>query len=50
MIKKTLTMSLLLATTAFSDMTVTTTIYPLYNIAKEIGGDNNFIDTLVFNY
>ena len=40
MIKKTLITAFLLAsTTAFSNMTVTTTIYPLYSIAKEIGGD-----------
>ena len=47
MIKKTLTMSLLLATTAFSDMTVTTTIYPLYSIAKEVGADKIKLQNLI---
>ena len=48
MIKKTLVTALLLAsTTAFSNMTVTTTIYPLYNIAKEIGGDKIKLQNLI---
>ena len=48
MIKKTLVSALLLAsTTAFSNMTVTTTIYPLYNIAKEIGGDKIKLQNLI---
>ena len=47
MIKKTLTMSLLLVSTAFSNMTVTTTIYPLYSIAKEIGGDKIKLQNLI---
>ena len=29
----------ILATNALSDINVTTTIYPLYSIAKEVGGD-----------
>ena len=48
MIKKTLVTALLLAsTTAFSNMTVTTTIYPLYNIAKEVGGDKIKLQNLI---
>ena len=48
MIKKTLVTALLLAsTTAFSNMTVTTTIYPLYNIAKEIGADKIKLQNLI---
>ena len=48
MIKKTLVSALLLAsTTAFSNMTVTTTIYPLYSIAKEIGADKIKLQNLI---
>lgn len=48
MIKKTLVSAFLLAsTTAFSNMTVTTTIYPLYSIAKEIGGDKIKLQNLI---
>lgn len=48
MIKKTLATALLLAsTTAFSNMTVTTTIYPLYSIAKEIGADKIKLQNLI---
>ena len=48
MIKKTLvTAFLLVATTAFSNITVTTTIYPLYSIAKEVGGDKINLQNLI---
>jgi zinc transport system substrate-binding protein len=48
MIKKTLVSAFLLAsTTAFSNMTVTTTIYPLYSIAKEIGADKIKLQNLI---
>ena len=48
MIKKTLVTAVLLAsTTAFSNMTVTTTIYPLYSIAKEVGGDKIKLQNLI---
>ncbi len=48
MIKKTLATAFLLAsTTAFSNMTVTTTIYPLYSIAKEVGGDKIKLQNLI---
>ena len=48
MIKKTLVTALLLAsTTAFSNMTVTTTIYPLYSIAKEVGGDKIKLNNII---
>ena len=48
MLKKTLTTVFLFAsTTAFSNMTVTTTIYPLYSIAKEIGGDKIKLQNLI---
>lgn len=48
MIKKTLVSAFLLAsTTAFSNMTVTTTIYPLYSIAKEVGGDKIKLQNLI---
>lgn len=48
MLKKTLTTVFLFAsTTAFSNMTVTTTIYPLYSIAKEIGADKIKLQNLI---
>lgn len=48
MIKKTLVTAFLLATTtAFSNITVTTTIYPLYSIAKEVGGDKIKLQNLI---
>ena len=48
MIKKTLVTAFLLATTtAFSNITVTTTIYPLYNIAKEVGADKIKLQNLI---
>ena len=48
MIKKTLVTAFLLATTtAFSNITVTTTIYPLYNIAKEVGADKINLQNLI---
>ena len=48
MIKKTLVTAFLLATTtAFSNITVTTTIYPLYSIAKEVGGDKINLQNLI---
>jgi zinc transport system substrate-binding protein len=48
MIKKTLVTAFLLAsTTAFSNMTVTTTIYPLYSIAKEVGADKIKLQNLI---
>ncbi|MDN5107935.1 metal ABC transporter substrate-binding protein [Aliarcobacter butzleri] len=48
MIKKTLVSAFLLAsTTVFSNMTVTTTIYPLYSIAKEVGGDKIKLQNLI---
>lgn len=48
MFKKTLTTVFLFAsTTAFSNMTVTTTIYPLYSIAKEIGTDKIKLQNLI---
>ena len=48
MIKKTLVSAFLLAsTTAFSNMTVTTTIYPLYSIAKEVGEDKIKLQNLI---
>ena len=48
MIKKTLVTAFLLAsTTAFSNMTVTTTIYPLYIIAKEVGADKIKLQNLI---
>ena len=48
MIKKTLVTAFLLAsTTAFSNITVTTTIYPLYSIAKEIGADKIKLQNLI---
>ena len=48
MIKKTLVSAFLLAsTTAFSNMTATTTIYPLYSIAKEVGGDKIKLQNLI---
>lgn len=48
MIKKTLVTAFLLATTtAFSNMTVTTTIYPLYSIAKEVGADKINLQNLI---
>ena len=48
MIKKTLvTAFLLAATSAFSNITVTTTIYPLYNIAKEVGADKINLQNLI---
>lgn len=48
MFKKTLTTIFLFAsTTAFSNMTVTTTIYPLYSIAKEIGADKIKLQNLI---
>ena len=48
MLKKTLTTVFLFASkTDFSNMTVTTTIYPLYNIAKEIGGDKIKLQNLI---
>lgn len=48
MIKKTLVTAFLLATTtAFSNITVTTTIYPLYSIAKEVGADKINLQNLI---
>lgn len=48
MIKKTLVTAFLLATTtAFSNMSVTTTIYPLYSIAKEVGADKINLQNLI---
>jgi len=48
MIKRTLVTAFLLAsTTAFSNITVTTTIYPLYSIAKEVGGDKIKLHNLI---
>lgn len=48
MIKKTfITAFLLASTTAFSNMTVTTTIYPLYSIAKEVGADKINLQNLI---
>lgn len=48
MIKKTLvTAFLLAATSAFSNITVTTTIYPLYSIAKEVGADKINLQNLI---
>jgi len=48
MIKKTLVTAFLLATTtAFSNITVTTTIYPLYSIAKEVGADKIKLQNLI---
>lgn len=48
MIKKTVSMAILLATTtAFSNMTVTTTIYPLYSIVKEVGGDKIKLQNII---
>ena len=48
MIKKTLVSAFLLTTTAaFSNITVTTTIYPLYSIAKEVGADKIKLQNLI---
>jgi zinc transport system substrate-binding protein len=47
MIKKTVTMALLLASTNLFSMTVSTTIYPLYSIAKEIGGDKVNLNNVI---
>ena len=48
MIKKTLVTAFLLATTtAFSNITVTTTIYPLYSITKEVGADKINLQNLI---
>lgn len=48
MIKKTLVTAFLLATTTvFSNITVTTTIYPLYSIAKEVGADKINLQNLI---
>ena len=47
MIKKTLAIALLLASTNLFSLTVTTTIYPLYSIAKEVGGDKIKLQNLI---
>ena len=48
MIKKTLISTLLLlGTNALSNINVTTTIYPLYNIAKEVGTDKIKLNNLI---
>ena len=48
MIKKTLiSILLLLGTNALSNINVTTTIYPLYNIAKEVGTDKIKLNNLI---
>ena len=47
MIKKTLATALLLASTNLFSLTVTTTIYPLYSIAKEVGGDKIKLQNLI---
>lgn len=38
---------LILASNALADIKVTTTIYPLYSIAKEVGGDKIKLDNLI---
>ena len=37
----------ILATNALSDINVTTTIYPLYSIAKEVGGDKIKLNNII---
>lgn len=47
MLKRTLATALLLASTNLFSLTMTTTIYPLYSITRELGGDKIKLQNLI---
>ena len=47
MFKKILVLSILASSVLFAKLTVTTTIYPLYSVVKEVGGKNVVLNNLI---
>jgi zinc transport system substrate-binding protein len=47
MLKKILGLSILASSMLFAKITVTTTIYPLYSVVKEVGGQNVALNNLI---